>query len=88
MKLLSCLEAEPGPEFARERSRQRAACGVDEPDRLSKTRRPDDVAEVIAVIGVVGKVESLECELQVPVFSQLEVFSDARIHVKVRIATE
>lgn len=67
------LEGEPRAELARECARQRAARGVDETERVPKTRKPDRAAEVIAVIGVVRKVESLEQELQVPVFTQLDV---------------
>lgn len=84
----NCLEGEPGSELARECPWQRAACGVDEPDRVPKTRRPDDVTEVVTVISMVCQVESLECKLQVPVFSQLDVLSYARVHVKVRIAAK
>ena len=82
------LEGEPSAELAGESPRQQAARGIDEPERLLKTRTPGDTAEVIAVIGMVRQVESLECELQVAVFSHLDVLSYPRVHVKVGIATK
>src|SRR5215471_9688305 len=82
------LESETSSELTGERPRQQAARGIDEPERLLKTRPPGDTAEVIAVIGMVRQVERLECELQVAAFSHLEVLSHARVHVKVGIATK
>src|SRR5579862_5071265 len=86
--MVSVLEGEPCPELTRERPRQGAARGVDETERVPKAGKPDRAAEVIAVVGMVRKVESLEHELQVPVLTQLEVLSHACVHVEVRITTQ
>ena len=48
------LEGESSSELTDEGPRQRCAGGVDEPDRESETRGPDDGAEVIAEVGMVG----------------------------------
>jgi hypothetical protein len=82
------LEAETSSELSSERTRQQAAAGVDETKRVPKTRKPLSSVEVIAVIGMVRKVEGLEHELQVPGFTQLDVLRHARIHIKVRIAAQ
>lgn len=57
---VTCLEAEPCSKLASERAWQQAAGRIDESNRVSKSRKPNSAIEVIAVIGMVRKVESLE----------------------------
>src|SRR5580704_10163024 len=55
---------------------------------MSKSRKPDGAVKVVAVIGVVRKVEGLEHELQVALFTELNVLCQTGIQVKICIATQ
>lgn len=83
------LEGEPSSGLAGERPRQHSARGIDESDRLGTGVRNRDVgAEAIAVIGVVEQVECLKRELQVAVFTHLDVFGNTGVHVEVWVAAQ
>src|SRR5712691_4496804 len=81
------LEGEAGPELGRERPRQQAARGIDEPNSLAECGVLDHVVEVVAVIGVIEEVERLPSELQVARLAQLDVLCNAYFHVELRVGT-
>src|SRR5262245_57801607 len=85
---VNALEAEPRSELAGERTRYNHATWRDEVVRLTERRAADIPVEVVAEVGAVGQVKSLEDQLQFGVLAKLNILAEARIQLVEGLAAQ
>src|SRR5215475_751923 len=79
---VNALEDEPRSELAGERTRHDHAAGRDEAGRCTERIVADVPVEVVAEVGAVGQIESLEDQLQFGALAELDVLAEARIQLE------
>ena len=83
------LERKPGAELTLEGPRNNTSSpGVYETLGLQESAGRICVVEVVAIIGFVGQVESLENELQIPALVHANVLRDSHVHLEEGISAK
>src|SRR5215510_9514746 len=92
---VNTLEGEQRSELAGERARHDHTAGRDEAGRLTergfsrvRIEVPEIPIKVVAKVGAVGQVESLEDQLQFGALAELDVLAEARIQLEEGLAAQ